>query len=79
VSPLDWQGAVALVLALTFGTCMVAIVLDITIGKDSLNPGGQQILAALLGGILGALSTYLGYTIRRRPVRGDSTEKDDLL
>jgi hypothetical protein len=66
---LDWAGAVALVLALALGTCVVAIVLDLTLTDSHISEQGAQLLGTLLGGMLGAVATYLGYSVRATPPR----------
>jgi hypothetical protein len=64
--PDEWRGRVAFILAILAPASVVAIVWLIVVYDDNLTERGSTVLAALLGGLVGALATYLG-VLRGKP------------
>lgn len=62
----EWRGRVAFILAILVPACVVVIVWLIVVYDDNLTERGSTVLAALLGGLVGALATYLG-VLRGKP------------
>jgi hypothetical protein len=62
----EWRGRVAFILAILAPASVVAIVWLIVVYDDNLTERGSTVLAALLGGLVGALATYLG-VLRGKP------------
>lgn len=78
----SWHGAVALILAAALAVCLVTLVMRWAFGDHDLTPAGATTLATVLGGIVGAVGTYLGagtHTTTGNPPAATHDERHTIM